>query len=165
MSKDDFSSMKRKLRGDQRNRTVNVGYSYRSLKFHRPRLLSFLFLFILLLSPVVDAQDVSTSSTSSKRVATSFSTISTAKVSASTNPPTTTLVTAPNTPVTIPQPFDTANLDDTGNNFTSPSCPQFIRTFLADASFQSCVPFSMLLYDSADFIALTRTVRSLFKRF
>jgi hypothetical protein len=61
-------------------------------------------------------------------------------------------------PVSIPQPFDTTNLEDTGSNFTSSSCPQFMRTFLADASFRACVPFSMLLYNSADFIALTRTV-------
>jgi len=163
--------MKRKLRGAHHHGNDvdrNVGCPHiSSLLFHRPRrLLSILLLFLFLLSSVANAEDVATNvkaatTTTPRPVATTFSTVSASKGSGSTNNPTaTTLVTASNTPVTIPQPFDTTNLDDTGNNFTASSCPQFIRTFLADASFQACVPFSMLLYDSSGFISLTRTVYS-----
>jgi len=41
----------------------------------------------------------------------------------------------------LPQPFDT-NL---GNNFTNPNCPTFFSRFLADDTFQKCLPFSLLL--------------------
>lgn len=41
----------------------------------------------------------------------------------------------------LPSPFDT-NL---GNNFTSNSCPDFFKKFLASSEFQSCLPFSLLL--------------------
>jgi len=44
-------------------------------------------------------------------------------------------------PTGIPEPFDTG----LGNNFTSSSCPQFFRTFLGDATFKQCYPFSLLL--------------------
>ena len=47
---------------------------------------------------------------------------------------------------TLPQAFD-ASL---GNNFTSPSCPQFFKMFLNDPSFTNCLPLSQLLLVSRD---------------
>ena len=47
----------------------------------------------------------------------------------------------PSAATELPAPFDT-NL---GNNFTSPSCPQFFDTFLNDAAFKGCLPLSLLL--------------------
>lgn len=41
----------------------------------------------------------------------------------------------------LPSPFDTS----LGNNFTSPSCPAFFQSFLSNATFQDCLPFSLLL--------------------
>ncbi len=41
----------------------------------------------------------------------------------------------------LPQPFDTS----LGNNFTSPSCPDFIRSFRDNSTFLSCLPLSLLL--------------------
>ena len=41
----------------------------------------------------------------------------------------------------LPTPFDTS----LGNNFTSPSCPAFFQSFLSNATFQDCLPFSLLL--------------------
>lgn len=43
--------------------------------------------------------------------------------------------------VPLPSPFDST----LGNNFTSPSCPEFFDSFLNNATFQQCHPFSMLL--------------------
>jgi hypothetical protein len=67
--------------------------------------------------------------------------------------------TASTSPVTIPQPFDTAKLTDTGANFTSTTCPPFMRDFVSDPNFTNCVPFSLLLYTSVGFTAITREVR------
>lgn len=61
--------------------------------------------------------------------------------------------------VTIPQPFDTAKLTDTGANFTSTTCPPFMRDFVSDPNFINCVPFSLLLYTSVGFTTITREVR------
>lgn len=44
-------------------------------------------------------------------------------------------------PLPLPSPFDSF-LD---TNFTAPSCPQFINGFLSNATFKSCLPFSLLL--------------------
>jgi len=41
----------------------------------------------------------------------------------------------------LPQPFDTS----LGNNFTNTACPNFFDSFLSDANFQQCYPFSLLL--------------------
>jgi hypothetical protein len=41
----------------------------------------------------------------------------------------------------LPQPFDTS----LGNNFTSTACPIYFNKFLADSTFQSCYPFSLLI--------------------
>ena len=52
------------------------------------------------------------------------------------------LVVASDTPTAqVPQPFDTS----LGNNFTNPTCPQFIQSFLKDPTFTSCLPLSLLL--------------------
>jgi hypothetical protein len=47
------------------------------------------------------------------------------------------------TPVStsLPRPFDSS----IGDNFTQPSCPQFFNDFLSNATFQECLPFSLLL--------------------
>lgn len=158
--------MKRKSNEDGNITTTHIHISH---QFHRPRLLSTFFLFLLisfLLSPIVHAEktDVTSSTSSTTAISTmtiiiSVTGLTTLVTSTTTVPSQTTLQAAENTsPITIPQPFDTTNLADTGSNFTTTSCPDFMRTFLADPSFQACVPFSMLLYTSADFIALTRTV-------
>jgi len=60
--------------------------------------------------------------------------------------------------VSIPRPFDTAKLSDTGANFTSTTCPGFMRKFVSDPNFYNCVPFSLLLYTSVGFTAITRQV-------
>lgn len=41
----------------------------------------------------------------------------------------------------LPKPFDSS----IGANFTTTSCPIFINAFLANSTFQSCLPFSLLL--------------------
>lgn len=52
------------------------------------------------------------------------------------------IATAPGTGKgTLPQPFDTS----LGNNFTSSACPAYFTKFLADSTFQTCYPFSLLL--------------------
>ena len=43
--------------------------------------------------------------------------------------------------IALPVPFDSTM----GNNFTQPSCPTFFRQFLANDSFQDCMPLSLLL--------------------
>jgi len=47
----------------------------------------------------------------------------------------------PTDQTSLPRPFDSS----LGNNFTSPSCPEFFDAFLANASFKDCLPLSMLL--------------------
>lgn len=41
----------------------------------------------------------------------------------------------------LPHPFDSS----LGNNFTSPTCPQFFHSFLSLQEFQQCLPLSLLL--------------------
>ena len=41
----------------------------------------------------------------------------------------------------LPQPFDTS----LGSNFTNSNCPTFFDRFLGNSTFQSCLPFSLLL--------------------
>ena len=50
-------------------------------------------------------------------------------------------------PTPIPSPFDTS----IGSNFSSQACPDFFTSFLADATFKSCIPVSLLLQTSAAF--------------
>jgi hypothetical protein len=47
---------------------------------------------------------------------------------------------------TFPTAFDTL-----GDNFTASSCPQFFTDFLADDTYQSCYPVSLLLQNSNSF--------------
>ena len=62
--------------------------------------------------------------------------------------PTVTVITTP-----LPTPFDTS----LGSNFTSSSCPSFFSTFLANGTFQSCVPVSLLLQNSNSFFRAQRS--------
>ncbi|KIV91793.1 hypothetical protein PV10_06296 [Exophiala mesophila] len=64
----------------------------------------------------------------------------------SSRPSTTTVMTA------LPSAFDTS----LGSNFTNPSCPKFFSTFLANATFQSCIPVSLFLQNSYSFIRVER---------
>ncbi|KAL8672349.1 MAG: hypothetical protein Q9168_003169, partial [Polycauliona sp. 1 TL-2023] len=54
----------------------------------------------------------------------------------------------------LPRPFDTG----LGNNYTSPSCPQFINSFLRNETFTSCLPFSLLLQNSMSFFSVTKSL-------
>lgn len=62
--------------------------------------------------------------------------------------PTVTVVTTP-----LPSPFDT----NIGSNFTDSSCPRFFSRFLSNATFQSCVPVSLLLQNSNSFFRAERS--------
>jgi hypothetical protein len=140
--------------------------------FHRPRIL-LAILFVLFFSTLINAQtDDSFFGAATLTAGTDDSTETAASTPAentfypSPNPPATptqktpsaSLETAVNTsPVTIPQPFDDAQLSVTGN-FTSSTCPEFMRSFLNETSFQQCVPFSLLLYTSSEFFTLTKSV-------
>ena len=57
--------------------------------------------------------------------------------------PSSSLMTAPSsaTGSPLPEPFDTS----LGSNFTSTNCPKFFNSFLNNATFTSCLPFSLLL--------------------
>ncbi|KAF1991822.1 hypothetical protein K402DRAFT_416350 [Aulographum hederae CBS 113979] len=54
----------------------------------------------------------------------------------------------------LPVPFDT-NL---GNNFTSTTCPNFFDSFLNNADFKTCYPFSLLLGTSTGFFAASKSL-------
>ncbi|GAA5943919.1 hypothetical protein JCM3775_002278 [Rhodotorula graminis] len=54
---------------------------------------------------------------------------------------------------TLPQAFDST----LGTNFSSTACPSFFATFLADPTFQSCAPFSLLLTTSSAFFKAQRS--------
>ena len=148
-------------------------FSY-STVYHRPRLLlNFLFVVLFFTLPLVRADGSSSSLSSSSEEPTTVtatttlveqgegSTIvltTTATPSSTSLIPSTVVLSTQTSPVTIPQPFDSANLDTTGSNFTTTTCPQFITSFLSEPSFKNCVPFSLLLYTSSAFISLTRSV-------
>ncbi|GAA5845950.1 hypothetical protein JCM9279_004733 [Rhodotorula babjevae] len=53
----------------------------------------------------------------------------------------------------LPQAFDST----LGTNFSSTACPSFFATFLADPTFQSCAPFSLLLTTSSAFFKAQRS--------
>ncbi|KAF1814910.1 hypothetical protein P152DRAFT_391388 [Eremomyces bilateralis CBS 781.70] len=63
------------------------------------------------------------------------------------------LATSTEGPSSLPLPFDTS----LGSNFTSPSCPTFFKTFLSDPTFQSCLPFSLLLQNSQGFFQASKS--------
>jgi len=149
-------------------------HSY-STVYHRPRLLlNFLFIVLFFVGlPLVRADGLSSNLSSSSEEPTTVtatttlvepgegSTIvltTTASPSSTTSIPSTIVLSTETSPVTIPQPFDATNLDTTGSNFTTTTCPQFITSFLSESSFRNCVPFSLLLYTSSAFISLTRSV-------
>lgn len=69
---------------------------------------------------------------------------STASTSSPVSSPTS-IISAPSAGASLPQPFD----GGLGNNFTQPSCPTFINAFLRNETFNSCLPFSLLLQVSA----------------
>ncbi|KIW65014.1 hypothetical protein PV04_07306 [Phialophora macrospora] len=72
---------------------------------------------------------------------------STSSVSTSTAP-SVSVITTP-----LPTPFDTS----LGSNFTGSSCPQFFSAFLANATFNACVPVSLLLQNSNSFFRAQRS--------
>ncbi|GAA5977604.1 hypothetical protein JCM11641_006874 [Rhodosporidiobolus odoratus] len=57
----------------------------------------------------------------------------------------------------LPEAFDST----LGTNFTSTACPSFFSTFLADSTFTSCAPFSLLLTTSTAFFTAERSPHSL----
>jgi hypothetical protein len=60
-------------------------------------------------------------------------------------------------PTALPSPFDTS----IGSNFTSQACPHFFNSFLNNATFQSCVPVSLLLQNSNSFFKASRSIVAL----
>ena len=150
--------------------------SRRSPLFHRPRILFLVALLLSVIAVVSAGNDDSptgattvfaTGTESAENSTTTTTALTTApnatdtsdSPSSTSSHPTSTLNVAQNTsPITIPQPFDRAKLTNTGSNFTTTTCPTFMRTFLADPGFRACVPFSLLLYTSVDFSILSRSV-------
>ena len=59
----------------------------------------------------------------------------------------------------LPLPFDTS----LGSNFTDTTCPEYFNKFLADSTFLSCLPVSLLLQNSMSFFQAARSP-SLLKR-
>lgn len=64
-----------------------------------------------------------------------------------------------NTNTGLPVPFDTS----LGNNFTNSACPQYFSKFLADSTFLSCLPISLLLQNSMSFFQAARSTSLLEK--
>jgi hypothetical protein len=81
--------------------------------------------------------------TTSSETASGTAAVSSAVASASSAAASSTgIATAPGSKTgVLPQPFDTS----LGNNFTSTACPTYFTKFLADSTFQSCYPFSLLI--------------------
>lgn len=63
------------------------------------------------------------------------------------------------TPSGLPEPFDTS----LGSNFTNPNCPNYFTKFLNNATFQSCLPISLLLQNSMSFFQTARSANLLDK--
>lgn len=61
--------------------------------------------------------------------------------SASSSSPTASAPTPESTTTTLPKPFD----GGFGTNYTQLSCPTFLKAFSTNATFISCLPFSLLL--------------------
>ncbi|KXL42356.1 MAG: hypothetical protein FE78DRAFT_82752 [Acidomyces sp. 'richmondensis'] len=59
----------------------------------------------------------------------------------------------PTDQTSLPRPFDSS----LGNNFTSPSCPEFFHSFLTNSSFKDCLPLSMLLQTSNSFFSAEKS--------
>ncbi|KIX92171.1 uncharacterized protein Z520_12164 [Fonsecaea multimorphosa CBS 102226] len=112
--------------------------------------------------PTTVAESTSTSTPSSSSLeptitssADPTSAISTETKTSLSTPGVSTLTAASVTVVTtpLPTPFDTS----LGSNFTSSSCPEFFSDFLNNATFQSCVPVSLLLQNSNSFFRAQRS--------
>ncbi|KAH0538678.1 hypothetical protein FGG08_004753 [Glutinoglossum americanum] len=54
----------------------------------------------------------------------------------------------------LPTPFDSG----IGANYTTTSCPTFLKAFLANSTFQSCQPFSLLLQNSQSFFQAEKSI-------
>lgn len=68
-------------------------------------------------------------------------------------------VPSPDTDTGLPVPFDTS----LGSNFTQYACPEFFAKFLADPTFLSCLPVSLLLRNSMSFFQAARSTTLLKK--
>jgi hypothetical protein len=93
---------------------------------------------VFTLQPGVDSSATASSQLASSTTITkptSSSTLSTSAVATATTAP------GSGSSLPLPQPFDSA----LGANFTSQACPNFISNFLANSTFQQCLPFSLLL--------------------
>ncbi|KAI9775267.1 MAG: hypothetical protein M1839_001319 [Geoglossum umbratile] len=55
---------------------------------------------------------------------------------------------------TLPSPFDSG----VGSNFTTTSCPNFLKSFLENPTFKSCLPFSLLLQNSQSFFQAEKSI-------
>ncbi|KAM0796163.1 hypothetical protein BDR22DRAFT_893502 [Usnea florida] len=64
---------------------------------------------------------------------------------------------ATTTTTTLPKAFD----GGFGTNYTQPSCPTFLRSMIDNATFASCVPFSLLLQNSMSFFDATRSLSTI----
>ena len=93
-------------------------------------------------SGVAPASTASSSAASVPSTSAEPSSVSSAS-SSSTPTASSPLMTASTVPTNqpLPRPFDTS----LGSNFTSSSCPAFFDSFLNNATFSSCLPFSLLL--------------------
>ncbi|ETI26443.1 hypothetical protein G647_03220 [Cladophialophora carrionii CBS 160.54] len=113
-----------------------------------------------LAEPTSTSTSISSSSTSPEPTSTSSApsaSIITTETKTSDSTPSVSISTSPSVTVIttpLPTPFDTS----LGSNFTSPSCPQFFSTFLSNATFQACVPVSLLLQNSNSFFRAQRSV-------
>ncbi|KAI9849631.1 MAG: hypothetical protein M1837_002756 [Sclerophora amabilis] len=80
---------------------------------------------------------------------------STGSMTMAASPSTSSVVTDPNAPsdTPLPRPFDTS----LGSNFTTSTCPDFFASFLANSTFKSCLPLSLLLQSSNSFFKAARS--------
>ncbi|GAA6002419.1 hypothetical protein JCM10207_001110 [Rhodosporidiobolus poonsookiae] len=72
-----------------------------------------------------------------------------------------TATSAVSTSTVVPSGYQLPKPSTLGTNFTSTACPSFFETFLADPTFLSCAPFSLLLTTSSGFFAAERWPYSL----
>ncbi|KAI9681459.1 MAG: hypothetical protein M1817_002743 [Caeruleum heppii] len=85
---------------------------------------------------------------------TESSTSSTSTTSRST-PESSSIMMAPSaSSMPLPSAFDTS----LGSNFTSQNCPNFFYSFLGNTTFQSCLPFSLLLKNSNSFFQASKSI-------
>jgi hypothetical protein len=92
-----------------------------------------------------------------RRLAADVTTTIEIQVSTATAKPTTTTVVAS----PLPSPFDTVLAANFTGNGGNGACPAFINSFLANATFQACYPFSMLLQGSSSFFQAEKSLVSI----